>query len=402
MLASLRGGTLSNTNQENTMQELEIWGRKLRKSFEPAYEPFHEDPIQELKDIVRQHNAIINQVQRHESACRDRKVLKDTATHKKGDTLPSPLPEPIKALYKDVDDALDKAAEKYVSRMTVNLRRVDIYNVLLKKMHGVGPKTAAYLVSHVDPQRCQYVTQLWRMAGICPVNGAIERGTKGQKLPYHKPLRRQLHQYAHSMRRSAGVSGRWVTHDQVPPGMNYDDLEQREQKGQHQYKLPSATAPFGVTSKYLKVWEDYKQAMQTSPRVDRKNNIVVPGECCDLIPQLHADLLQLKTIDTNGKKAVFIMKGRKRLCQVKIGAKSWIDNTGWRKATDIMLFDVYLVWRSMLGLTTWPTWWCKKRGYLHGGEPCDDWPKQMSLDEALAFVGEVGSYPRTCPRPVFD
>lgn len=107
------------------------------------------------------------------------------------------------------------------------------------------------------------------------------------------------------------------------------------------------------TCKYLDVWNDYKHRMQHSVRVDVEAN----------------------TID--GKK----------------GARSKIDSTGWHKAADVFIEDLYIVWRALEGLPVWPSYQAAKLGYEHGGKICVNAPKMLSVADAIRLVGDVGVRP---------
>jgi hypothetical protein len=61
----------------------------------------------------------------------------------------------------------------------------------------------------------------------------------------------------------------------------------------------------------------------------------------------------------------------------------------WR-ATGIMLDDLYMVWRAIEGLPCWPDWYAAKLGYSHGGKICVNEPKMLTVEQALALVGDCG------------
>lgn len=61
-----------------------------------------------------------------------------------------------------------------------------------------------------------------------------------------------------------------------------------------------------------------------------------------------------------------------------------------RKATDVFLEDLYIVWRALEGLPVWPSYYAAKLGYEHGGKISVNEPRMLTVDEALALVGDVG------------
>jgi len=96
------------------------------------------------------------------------------------------------------------------------------------------------------------------------------------------------------------------------------------------------------TSKYLTIWDDYRHRAQ-----------------CMAEPE---------------KPAKALSKGR------------------W-KAADVFVEDLYTIWRTLEGLPVWPSYHAAKLGYEHGGRVCVNEPRVLTLDEALAVVGEVGAVP---------
>jgi hypothetical protein len=75
------------------------------------------------------------------------------------------------------------------------------------------------------------------------------------------------------------------------------------------------------------------------------------------------------------------------------GREQGADHAGRRKATDLFLWDLYVVWRTLEGLPVWPDKYSAMRGYVHGGAPCVNAPRVYTLDEALAEVGFTGGLP---------
>lgn len=61
----------------------------------------------------------------------------------------------------------------------------------LERVKGIGPGLAGCLLAHIDIEKANSVSALWKYAGLA-VNdqGAADRPTKGQKLPYNAELKR--------------------------------------------------------------------------------------------------------------------------------------------------------------------------------------------------------------------
>lgn len=117
-----------------------------------------------------------------------------------------------------------------------------------------------------------------------------------------------------------------------------------------------------VDSKYLRIWRDTMTRLQHSERVNLAKNEWLPF----------------------GKD-----KWEK-------GAKAFIRSTGWHKACDVFLEDLYIIGRTLAGLPVWPSYYAAKLGYTHGGKvkvEKGDAPRLLTLDEALNLVGDASGRP---------
>jgi hypothetical protein len=72
-----------------------------------------------------------------------------------------------------------------------------------------------------------------------------------------------------------------------------------------------------------------------------------------------------------------------------VSANGYAHSYGWHKAADVLLEDLYTVWRAIEGLDVWPSYYAAKLGYEHGGKISVNAPKRLTVDEALAIVGDV-------------
>jgi hypothetical protein len=73
--------------------------------------------------------------------------------------------------------------------------------------------------------------------------------------------------------------------------------------------------------------------------------------------------------------------------------KGKAHDAGRRAATDLFIYDLYLVWRAIEGLPSWVTWYDWTRGYEHGRGPLprENAPRMLTVEEALELVGNVGA-----------
>jgi hypothetical protein len=63
------------------------------------------------------------------------------------------------------------------------------------------------------------------------------------------------------------------------------------------------------------------------------------------------------------------------------------DDKGRRKATDLFLWDLYVMWRTLEGLDIRADKYSAVRGRYHNGQEANEQRYQLTLDEARAMVG---------------
>lgn len=343
-------------------------GPKLKtRASAPLPPPAETNPILELRRLTKQHQAwtrkkvamlsmVSPKTHKH-----DEPWIVGGVTYEKGDTIPSDVPEDVVKEVKNAAKVWDGALTLLEREMTRALRQVPIYNVWLKDVYGVGSAViAAYLIAEIDIAyaekfgKATKVSNVRRFCGLAVMDGRLERRTKGLKNAYNAGLRTRLYQFFTGLRKNAAKFTVCVDHGEMRP-----KKPTPEQRAEFR-ALTSACRhcqtsefPNGVTTKYLDVWNDYKHRMMHSARVDVAAN----------------------TMD--GKK----------------GAKAKIDSTGWHKAADVFVEDLYIVWRALEGHPVWCSYQAAKLGYEHGGKIAVTEPRRMTVAEALTLVGDVGPQP---------
>ncbi len=60
----------------------------------------------------------------------------------------------------------------------------------MQRVKGIGPGLAGCLLAHIDIERAQTVSGLWKYAGQGVSDGVRDKPTKGEKLPYNAELKR--------------------------------------------------------------------------------------------------------------------------------------------------------------------------------------------------------------------
>jgi hypothetical protein len=88
---------------------------------------------------------------------------------------------------KEADAILRKAARKYPIIQEMS------------KVHGVAELLALKVAVHIDIERCQKISSLWRYAGYGVVEGSRERLKKGEKASFNRDLKTACWLVARSM-----------------------------------------------------------------------------------------------------------------------------------------------------------------------------------------------------------
>lgn len=52
------------------------------------------------------------------------------------------------------------------------------------------------------------------------------------------------------------------------------------------------------------------------------------------------------------------------------------------------LVQQHIVWRTLEGLEVWPSYYAAKLGYEHGGKISVNAPRKLTVEEAIALVGD--------------
>ena len=303
--------------------------------------PSSSDPIVELRTLVRQHYALTKTATANINMGRDKK------NRETGETIACRLPVDAMVEVQGLSKILSKKASGLESAMLRELKKIPIYTLFLRHVFGVGPIVAAYLVSEIDIHRATKPSNLRRFCGLAVIDGRLEGRTGAPKSQggtgtFNGTLRTRIFQAFGAMWKNAAKR--------------------------------SVAAPFGVSTKYLDIWRNYMSRIEHSERV------------------------QDRGLDKTGKWTGKILNGRDKV----VSARGFAFSTGWHKAADVLIEDLYIVWRAIEGLPVWPSYYAAKLGYAHGGKIAVNAPVSLTVDEALALVGEVGSYPLRAPATDAD
>lgn len=310
--------------------------------------PTAESPKEHLRDLVRQHQAASKLKVATTLRITDRKMADGTVQKS---LLPDDLIADIKRKRAPGDQRepgiltiIQESLDGLERKMTAALKEVPIYKHFLKDVFGVGPVAASYLIAYVDIHRATKVSQLHRYCGMAVIDGRLERMTSKEVRKYNSALRVKLFSAFAAMWKNGARYTVCTHHAELRPKSSAKSAVKAE------FRRVTAACPdcqktanpYGQTCKYLDIWR--------------------------------------------GKKHGYESTGRKG------GHKA-----GWHVAARVLLEDMYTVWRTLEGLDVWPSYYAAVRGHIHGGKVCVNRAEMLTLDEALALVGDVGGRPATAP-----
>lgn len=365
-------------------------GAKLAKAVrgrKKALPASNEDPMAELRALVAQHKALTKKQVALTNMAADKVVRKDSGSRKKGDVLKCELPDDVQQSMHGLSAVMKARADELQGAMRRELKKIPIFTTFLSKVFGLqsGSVICAYLVTELDPRdpvdretgeiiKARKSSAFRQFCGMAVQNGRLSRHTRGRagekadKSHFSGEMRTRLYQLFQSIWKNGAKFTVCAEHAETKPEKRKTDEQKAAYASWRAETLScsecaATSAPHGKSSKYLKIWTDYKHRMLQSER-------------CTFNPKT------------------------KRLEVVRIGAATadvlsaaaFAHSTGWHKAADVFLEDLYVVWRALEGLPVWPSYYAAKLGYEHGGKICVNAPKMLTVDDALATVGDVGGF----------
>lgn len=259
-------------------------------------------------------------------ATRTAAPVKDRKIKETGEVLPTRAPPSLILDALAAAETAKKEANRLETRMLKLMRGIPIYDEFLSQVDGCGAVVAAYIVSMVRIERANNVSQLIRYCGFgTGADGKSERRLTGPKW-----------QPDGTFDPNAGGTPNQELKIRLVQmfclGMRMNCVRKGE-NGQPSVQIKE--------NKYVKRWLEAKHSALTIPN-PRLGRLMGDGEA---------------------------------------------DAKGRRKATDLFLWDLYVMWRTLEGLTIRPDKYSAIRGHYHNGQEARDTLYTLTLDEARAMVG---------------
>lgn len=372
--------------------------------------PSSEDPVVELRRLVREHRALTKAVTGIMN------MASDKTDRKTGEKILCRLPEDVQVELREAAKRQSLKIDKIQRLMEKQLKKVPIWNVFLSKVWGCGPVVGSYLASEIDIRKAVKPSNLRRFCGLAVINGRLERRVRGQKSCYSQEMRTALWQMAFAMRKNGarwGTSNKylevwdnWIVRMEAASWC--DDTSRLERATAcYETRVSERTRGFEDTSvKECAALRDETTDKEraelpdgTKPgeRVDRSDETISceRATTTDVTrASVRAGQLDATASDERAKcDDETISRERARGDdETSPRKRAPRKNDGWARAMDIFLTDLYVVWRALECLPVWPSYLAGVvRKFEHKtGAPVENVPRMMKLDEALAFVGDVG------------
>lgn len=326
-------------------------GRKAAP--EPAV---HADPRTEVRRLIDMHKNWT------ETARSWRQSVTDRKNRETGEVIACTKPPHVVADAKNAADRLDAECKRLETAIESALEGVPIYREFLSKVYGLGPVVCGYLVAMVKIDVCRNVSQLIRYAGNgCTSEGLAERLKQTPKAiggegTYNAILKTRVWQGLIAMRKNAQKYTVCEAHAAVKPKKGTQAQKAAFRTLTLECKACRTTkTPNGSVTKYTRRWAEGLHSALTLPNKRLSEKAGAPTVM-------------------NGGQA---------------------NEKGRRKATDLFLWDLYVVWRTLEGLTVRPDKYSAIRGRYHNGQEARDSEYVLTLEEARAIVGEPSASPAT-------
>lgn len=325
-----------------------------------------EDPKQELRCLVQQHSRWTSEARTMGQMASPVPEFDENGKKIPGLENENLSKDPtIVSAIKETAKGLQREASNLERAMEIQLRKCPVYSLFLKKVYGVGPVCAAYIVANVDIERAVKPSQLRRYCGnATDANGRLERRAFAPKYDgqgkldntrggsFNPDMRTAIWLAMVAARKNGAKATRCSAHVPSAKATPAEKVAFRNECAKCKDCQATAT-PFGTTSKYLDRWADSLHTSRTEPYVN-----------------------------PDGKMTSADKKGR-------------------MKAADVFLEDLYIIMRALAGLPVYPTFHTMMRNRQHGSEkPVLNVGVSMTVDEALELVGDPSGRPAT--RWMFD
>ncbi len=195
--------------------------RKLKAK--PVYVPACDNPMDELRRLVRQHKALVK------ASVAIGNMTSNRTNHVTGDAILCRLPVDAQVEGELLVKTYKKKANALASAMLKELRKIPIYRDWLSRVFiAKGPIMSAYLVAEINIHLAVKPSNLRRFCGLAVINGTLERRTKGAKNAYSSEMRMRLFQLFNTL---------WKGRRHSPD------------------------------NKYLAIWDQYRSRIENSERV---------------------------------------------------------------------------------------------------------------------------------------
>lgn len=74
-----------------------------------------------------------------------------------------------------------KDEEQQFSMLETSMKGIPVYDEFLSKIDGVGPQMAGVIISEIEIEKAEYVSSLWKLAGLDTIRVGVYQNDKGER-----------------------------------------------------------------------------------------------------------------------------------------------------------------------------------------------------------------------------
>jgi alkylhydroperoxidase/carboxymuconolactone decarboxylase family protein YurZ len=337
----------------------------------------------------------------------------DRVSRKTGDVIPCLLSEEDKQANLMLAQQMDRNQALQVKSIERLLEKFPVYHYFLRHVYGIGPVTAARLLSEIDPGKGQFAASLRRFCGVACMddgqgNVIAQRKRKGVKMDYNQSLKTALWTVFCDIYPKQSLGRRVVAKEIVEAGKKrkvYATDENGEvlRKGGEELRA----SPY-----WVRMMEYRHRMLQHDPIFAKlRGQIIDEDDEASETVQTADDVTREEAVakaeeearvEAAGGAAHGVTGPDVKAERVRTqGTAKHLRMRVWRVGAQLFLEHLYIVWRTLEGLEVWPGYHEATRGYLHmTHEPVENKPEHLTLEEALRRVGVLDKVQAASPLPL--
>jgi len=336
----------------------------------------------------------------------------DRVSRKTGEIIPCLLSEEHKQSNLLLAQQMDRAQTAQVKSIERLLEKFPVYHYFLRHVYGIGPVTAARLLSEIDPSKGQFAASLRRFCGVaCMDDGqgniVAQRKRKGVKMDYNQSLKTALWTVFCDIYPKQSLGRRVVAKEIVRDGKKVK-IYATDENGE---VLRQGGEELRASPYWIRMMEYRHRMVQHDPIFAKLRGQIIDeddeaSESIQTADDVTREEALAKAEEETVAQAAGVAPGAAAGPDVKAervrtqGTAQHLRMRVWRVGAQLFLEHLYIVWRTLEGLEVWPGYHEAMRRYAHmTHEPVENKPERLTLEEALRRVGVLDKVKAAIPLP---